>query len=288
MKKVVRMLGLCALVALAFTSCKKNETNGNVTFKATISQLKTDSRTHLETINSFGWKGLYWNSDDEILLFDRTKSEGNSETFTVKTFENKEASFEGDASFLANLYTENNYIAFYPNATETPEGIKIEIPANQNWGNATFEDDVYPMYGFNDENGHIQFHSHAGILYLNFKLNPTEYPGDNVTIPLTSIKVRGKNANDVLSGTMVYQLDGTYMMDPATTENYVELNCSGVSLSNQARMEFIIVLPEGALANGFYVDVTSVNATKTLEAQPTLIQGETMTWMGQLDLPAGL
>ena len=26
MKKVVRMLGLCALVALAFTACKKNET----------------------------------------------------------------------------------------------------------------------------------------------------------------------------------------------------------------------------------------------------------------------
>ena len=47
MKKVVRMLGLCALVALAFTACKKNDTQ-KVTFTANVAQPVNDARTHAE------------------------------------------------------------------------------------------------------------------------------------------------------------------------------------------------------------------------------------------------
>ena len=46
MKKVVRILGLCALAVLAFTSCNK-ETETELTFKASITQPTNTSKTHI-------------------------------------------------------------------------------------------------------------------------------------------------------------------------------------------------------------------------------------------------
>ena len=48
MKKVVRILGLCALVALAFTSCKKDKQNEELKFMASITQPVNTSKTHID------------------------------------------------------------------------------------------------------------------------------------------------------------------------------------------------------------------------------------------------
>ena len=48
MKKVVRILGLCAIVALAFTSCKKDNQPAEISFKATINQPVNTSKTHID------------------------------------------------------------------------------------------------------------------------------------------------------------------------------------------------------------------------------------------------
>ena len=51
MKKVVRMSGLCALVALAFSACEKIDTT-KVSFTATINQPTTNTRTHAMGLNN--------------------------------------------------------------------------------------------------------------------------------------------------------------------------------------------------------------------------------------------
>ena len=261
MKKVVRMLGLCALVALAFTSCKKNETNGNVTFKATISQPKSDSRTHIEDIDFTGGKALYWDANNQINMFNRTS--GENQTFKASVSADRQvATFEGSGNFLAALDTDSAYIAFYPNAQKDSESevVNMTIPKNQSFVWDTFDNDLYPMFGFNDASGNIVFHSHAGVLYLRFKLDQNAY-GLNGEVALSKIIVEGAEG-EVLSGTMAYDLDGGYTMTGSTEPNVVELDCTGCSVVANRLTEFYIVLPEGALQNRFDVTIVSANNTQ--------------------------
>ena len=101
MKKLTRILGLCALVALATTSCKKdNNTNDSgKSFRATISQPTDGSKTHIGTDDD----SLYWNSGDEIKVF---VEDGSSSVFRTTDENVVEATFKGD------ITETGKYVAF--------------------------------------------------------------------------------------------------------------------------------------------------------------------------------
>ena len=290
MKKIVRFLGLCALVALAFTACKKNDTK-KVTIKATICQPTSTDRTYITGLNEAGDKVLKWGGDEEITVFNRTLTGDNGCNIQVSSYNNKYAYFSTYDPYMDDISIPNRYIAFYPNAAVNPENNKVEltIPNQQSYDWYRIANNIFPMYGFNTENYNIFFHSHAGVLGLRFLLDPEIYGGTPIELPLQKIVLTGfNNADtgdaDVLAGTMAYDLDGNYTM--TNTGNVVEL--TGGSLRNTNPTEFYFILPEGALANGFTVQIIRDNGTsiiyegKSVNNGGQAIEAEHVTYMPQI------
>jgi hypothetical protein len=252
MKKVVRMLGLCALVALAFTSCKKEDTKNTVTFKASITQPVSDSRTQLNTAND-----LVWLEGDAIRVFDAT---GNTiDPFVVETgkFTGTEAQFVGDGAFLANIGTPGSYTAFYPVANYDATTVTMNIPATQTYvaaQNGRFEDELYPMHATNNDEPNFAFTSDAGVLRVSL-YGPATY-----TFKVKRIEIEAP-AGEVLTGDMVYDnVTRAYsVVAPTTDPNKVVLECGNVSLNDELPREFDIVLLSGTLANGFTLTVVDEN-----------------------------
>jgi hypothetical protein len=274
MKKVVRMLGLCALVALAFASCKKKETNG-VTFKAGINQPTSNERTYINYRNM-----LAWSNNDVITVFD---DNGEYHDFTVSSTGDV---FSGEdcngtfhvtdpalVTFLGNLGTKESYTAFYPvdseNITDGGRGLTVSlvIPDSQTYntvdefGQGSFSPNTYPMFAYNGagtaDSDEFMFHSDAGVVKFGF-FNAPDHQIVVTDIVLTS--------DDPLVGTITYPIDYPTNPDYATAlvgamANTVTLTCNpGVVLGGGTNdiKYFNIVLLQGALANGF--DVT-INGT---------------------------
>ena|GEM_PF-3614369 len=238
MKKVVRMLGLCALVALAITSCKKNEEQSKqLTFTATISQPVSGDRTHIGPDNV-----LVWDAGNSIKVFN---ANGEVDDCTTSTGGDKVATFTG------TLTPTDTYTAFYPNATVVGDNVKINLSANQNYVNNNFGNDTYPMYATGvteGQNINFMFHSHASVLRINLK------SANACTVG--SIIVTG-GANDVLAGDLVYAYSNPTACTVENGTNQVTLTCpDGVALTNdEAGTPFNIVLKSGTLSTGTTVVV---------------------------------
>ena len=238
MKKVVRMLGLCALVALAFTACKKNDTQ-KVSFTATMPQTTTDARTHVEGMD------LVWDDGNTIAV---VNGEGTVKDFTLVSATDKVATFtaEGaDVEFVQALETAD-YAAFYPNAVEDGNNVRLTIPAEQNYTTeGVFVNDLYPMVGFN-EGSNFVFQSNCGFLNVSFKAP------ENETRQIDRVVL---TANEQIAGDIVYAKNGlSYVFEG--TNNVITMTCDTkqVCYGDLAR-DFTFVLPEGVLANGFTVEV---------------------------------
>jgi hypothetical protein len=268
MKKVVRMLGLCALVALAFTSCKKNETNGALTFKASITQPKSDDRTY---VNLNNW--LSWNSGDQIKVFDNSSANYDFTVSTIgsqQSFEDSIATFNvteaAKVAFLKDIATPGKYVAFYPQAQYNQENntVSMTIPAVQYFNDAnnyevgSFVANTYPMFGVNDDANHFRFHSHAGVLQFNFAVIPDRY------VKVKQIVVSKFGAE--LVGTMTYPKDYPFSAYDPEAEVYVKSDCDtivtldcgdGIELTNTYR-RFQMALLRDALNEGFHVQVIGV------------------------------
>jgi hypothetical protein len=277
MKKVVRMLGLCALVALAFTSCKKKETtNSTLTFKASITQPKSDDRTYLASDNSMAWY-----AGDVIKVFD---VEGHNFDFMVSTigsqsdYVDEEGTFEVSGSakvaFLKDIETPNSYSAFYPQAVVSGTSVTMEIPTTQNrmtgmYVEGSFGTNTYPMFGVNDSvqvndttwnKKHFTFRSHAGVLQFAFGAPVNRY------VKVERIVITSREG-DELYGKMTYPFNYPFTepYDPnyngyttSGTGYQVTLLCGdGVVLPNNgsASEYFHIALLRGALSEGFTVEV---------------------------------
>jgi hypothetical protein len=253
MKKVVRMLGLCALVALAFSSCKKNETE-SVSFTATITQPTTSVRTHVAGTNDYY---LVWDQGDAIKVFDNNLVDEN---FTLTAGKDAvTATFRAvgqtKVSFLENL-TSENYTAFYPNAVidEENDQVNMNIPANQIYRPAhNFVTNLYPMVGFNidpetgDNVDNFKFESKAGFLYLLFQAPEGE------TVTFDKVVVTTDEDNDYVSGTMVYEKDGTFVGLVGEDHVATITSTQKITVTYPALMDVTFVLPEGALESGFTV-----------------------------------
>lgn len=238
MKKVVRMLGLCALVALAITSCKKNEEQSKqLTILATINQPVAEGRTHIGPDNM-----LVWDAGNSIKVFNANGEKGD---FTTQ------AQDEWDhAPFTGTLTPTDTYTAFYPNAVVDGTNVKINLNATQNYVNNNFGNDTYPMYATGVTNGNnieFGFDSHASVLRLQFKSNNNCRVG--------SIIVKG-NTGDVYAGNLVYAYNDPSTCTVENGTNEVTLNCgNGVNLIAGTPTDFNIVLKSGTLTTGTKVTV---------------------------------
>jgi len=255
MKKVVRILGLCALMALAFSSCKKNETKG-VSFSATIAQPESTSRTHGE-FNANHEYYLVWDDADEIMI---VNPDGSATCdFTVDSHSGSNAYFKtSDAaamSFLENLETAT-YTAFYPNAVydDVNKTVTMQISNSQviteqilDWG--SFADEAYPMYGDNSVQwDNFVFDSDAGFLTLVIKGTPGsgQKSFDKVVLSTTD--------GMMIAGELVYDYDGTFNGFIGTNDTITITSDHLVPVGPSLPAEISFVLPECTL-NGFYVDV---------------------------------
>ena len=232
MKKVVRILGLCALVALAITSCKKKEETAAMTFRATINQPTCDAKTHIGADNM-----LVWNANNTIKVFN---ADGEYGDFTTEEQDVVTAHFHG------TITPTDTYTAFYPNATVNGNDVCLQLNHQQNYVANDFGNDTYPMVAVNDGND-FRFHSPYGVLRLQFR-------SDHDCIVKT-IKVRA--ADCVLAGNLIYAYNDVtnYTIDTENSYDYVELTSNGVTLAANEVTAFNIVILEGALANGFTVEV---------------------------------
>lgn len=249
MKKVVRILGLCALVALAVTSCKKNEnTTQMMTFKATINQPVSNDRTHIGVDNM-----LVWDANNAIKVLN---ADGVVGEFTTTDQDVVEADFTG------NIPVTDTYTAFYPNAVVDGNTVTLGLSANQNYVDDNFGNDTYPMAAPSTIIGdelHFYFGSPASVLRLQLR-------SDNACTVKT-IEVTG-GANDKLAGDIVYanynDVD-TYTF--ANTTNTVTLDCgTGVQLAPNEVTAFNIVILNGTLSAGtnFVVKDMGGNVITTL------------------------
>ena len=239
MKKVVRMLGLCALVALAFTACKKNDTQ-KVSFTATMPQTVNDVRTHANDLGT----ALFWDEGNTITVLNAA---GQDMDFTLVSFDDQVATFtaEGNAAtFMQDIETAD-YVAFYP-AVVDDEGVRMTIPAEQTYEEGVwFANDLYPMVGFN-EGSNFVFQSNCGFLNVSFKAP------ENETREIDRVVL---TANENIAGDMVYAKNGlSYTFEGEG--NVITMTCDTkqICYGDLAR-DFTFVLPEGVLANGFNVKV---------------------------------
>ena len=236
MKKVVRMLGFCALGALAFTACKKNDTQ-KVSFTATMPQTVNDVRTHADDLGT----ALFWDEGNTITVLNAA---GQDMDFTLVSFDEQVATFtaEGNAAkFMENIETAD-YVAFYPAVVEG-EGVKMTIPAEQTYEPGQwFADDLYPMVGFN-EGSNFVFQSNCGFLNVSFK-DIEGRQADRVVL----------TANENIAGDMVYAKNGmSYVFEG--TSNTITITSEKQQLYPDLARDYTFVLPEGVLANGFTVEV---------------------------------
>ena len=249
MKKVVRILGLCAIVALAFTSCKKDNQPAEISFKATINQPVNTSKTHIDNATNM----LVWDANNTIKVFNANGVEGD---FTTNDSEVVEATFVG------TLPETSTYTAFYPNAAVNENAVTLNLSAAQNYVANNFGNDVYPMAAnstLSNDVYHFQFHSPASVLRLRLKSN------NNCTVK--SISMTGATG-DKLAGDIVYSSfsDPTSCTFENTTNSVTLTAAEGVQLLADEETAFNLVVLNGNMSVGtqFVVKDMSNNVIATL------------------------
>lgn len=163
MKKVTKIVGLCAMLTLALASCKKNEVNesANMTFKADITQPASDDKTYLDNDSP---RHIRWYAGDQIKVFVKN---GHSAVFTTQD--------EGEinASFSGSIETSDRYVAFYPAANITDDNngkVTMSFCGKQPYVENGIANGMYPMAAL-AENFQFPFHSPCGFLRLCLKCN---------------------------------------------------------------------------------------------------------------------
>lgn len=263
MKKVTRILGLCALVALATVSCKKDDNNvpqGGKSFRATINQPTDGAKTHIGDGNY-----LMWNSGDEIKVY---TADGTSAVFTTT-----DADVYEDAVFTGDIKEADKYVAFYPadNASDADGGfVTLTLPEQQTYFENNFANKAYPMAAYWNGNAgddvDFQFHSPCAVVCLPLKGNAK----------VTSIDLSGKSFTDALAGTLKVDINnfdpanpGAGGYQPVVAKWTVSLSCGndGVQLdpNTATNFYFVVAAPNEIFKSGLKFVVNYEGGSETLE-----------------------
>ena len=243
-------LGLMALV-----SCnKEKQSSKEAVFTADIEQLAgQQGRTAINPENGM----VKWLAGDKIMI---ANDEGETATFTLQS---GAGTTNGTFRTTGEFEMTEPFTAVYPQtATLNGSTATFNLPATQTLAQTgTFANGANPMAAYaEDEN--LQFRNLCGGLDVRLL-------GDN--IHMSGIRITGSESE---------KLNGTFTVDCAANEpaimvnqgtngtNIVTLNCDVTLTSTTTPQEFFIMLPVGALANGFTMEVLdgeNVICTKQLE-----------------------
>jgi hypothetical protein len=250
-------LGLMALV-----SCnKEKQSSKEAVFTANIEQTGgQQSRTAINPENGM----VKWLAGDKILI---ANGEGETATFTLQS---GAGTANGTFRTTGEFEMTEPFTAVYPQtATLNGSTATFSLPATQTLTQTgTFANGANPMAAYGtDEN--LQFMNLCGGLDVRLL-------GDNVHV--SGIRITG--AQDE-------KLNGAFTADCSASEpvlmanqgtdgtNIVTLNCDVTLTSTTTAQEFFIMLPVGALANGFTMEVLDgENVICTKQVETSLAQIE--------------
>ena len=235
MKKVTLAIALAALVI--FAGCKKENNTKGVTLKASIEQNKGNGRTSLNPTDG----AISWTAGDKILV-------NNGGSNAIFTLTGGAGTTEGTFTYNGEYEFGTDNVAVYPEtATISGNTVSFTLPEEQVFTAAgTFGNGANPMLGIFSDSEDLTFTSLCGGLGISLT-------GDNVDI--TGIEIVSNNANDKLNGAFESTMEEPALvatLDNAGT-NRVMLNCATTLTADT--QEFFIVLPVGALAEGFTLNV---------------------------------
>ena len=268
MKKTLRLMGLCALAMLALTGCKKEQNNGNMTFKAKITQPTSDTRTEIDANND-----LVWSDGDMIKVYTAAKA---GATFTISGGQGTT-----EATFNGTLEASESYTAIYPATNvdvNTDGNIEFQLSGTQTFVNGNFTTDLYPMYATSTD-GNFTFHSPCGILALQLKGNAT----------IGSIELTDSLGMD-LAGT--FELTGADVNFHDTQSGVgilLGFGANGLTLDANTATLVYFVVPEGAFAGGFKADVKGTDGNRIIlleTSTPNTITAEYIHLMPEVTVNA--
>ena len=255
MKKVLfsamaLMMGLMMLV-----SCnKEKQSSKEAVFTADIEQLAgQQGRTAINPENGM----VKWLAGDKIMI---ANDEGETATFTLQS---GAGTTNGTFRTTGEFEMSEPFVAVYPQtATLNGTTATFNLPAIQTLTQTgTFANGANPMAAYaEDEN--LFFMNLCGGLDVRLL-------GDNIHV--SGIRITG-NESEKLNGTFAVDCSANepaMMVNQGTNgTNIVTLNCDVTLTSTTTPQEFFIVLPVGALAQGFTMEVLDgeeVICTKQLE-----------------------
>ena len=255
---------------LALVSCNKDKDNKTV-FTANI-ETPAQGRTAINPENG----QVTWTSGDQIAI----NATGN--VFTLQSGANTtEGTFAGTAS------PDAPYTAVYPASADITFGgstVGITLPAEQTLTQTgTFANGANPMLAYGtDEN--LQFKNLCGGLGIRLA-------GDEVHVSGIRITATG---GEKLNG--LFEVADCTASEPVLEvasgnegTNTVTLNCDA-TLTSTATQEFFIVLPVGALAQGFTMEVMDgeeVIAEKTLAGNLAQVERNEVKCLNVIEITAG-
>ncbi len=159
MSHSVRILGLCALVALAATSCQKNEEKLTNTLTADLNQPTSESKTHIGADDY-----LVWDASDQVIVLDASTWE--SQMFAATSGGTTHTTFTGNGVIDPSA----TYYAFYPVNYVTNivgDQVTMAVPATQTYVEGSFATNTYPMAATNYGSGtEFTFHGLFGVLAI--------------------------------------------------------------------------------------------------------------------------
>ena len=204
MKKIVTSICMVALVALAFTSCKKNETSQAVAFNYSTEQLVNDEGSYEKVYLDDNYK-VQFEPGDLVTVFNITDATGTTSNSVLYEVNNNNLLEPYMSPSIINPTTAGHYYTFYP-------GNNVVSVANLgNENRATFRLDA-TQEGRVDSLGQPMIPYSA--LYMAAK--------DETHQTFTQTHFHFKNICGVLSPRF-YSADGKKIKSIAVTDNAMHL-----------------------------------------------------------------
>ena len=258
MKKVLFSAMALTMGMMMLVSCNKDKKDPKeAVFTANIEQLdgQRGSRTQLVPVTD-STAQVRWVANDKIVV-----ANGENETAEF-TLQSGVGSTEGIFRTTGEFEMTSPFVAAYPQtATLNGTTATFNLPATQTiTQTGTFANGANPMAAYaTDDN--LAFKNLCGGLDIRLL-------GDNIHV--SSIRITG-NESEKLNGTFTVDCSANepaLMANQGTNgTNIVTLNCNVTLTSTTTAKEFFIILPVGALAQGFTMEVldgTEVICTKQL------------------------
>ena len=275
MKQIMRIIGLCALVAVVATSCEKKEMQPSNTLTAVLNQPTSGDKTQIGADNY-----LVWSPNDQILVGDQTLT---TQTFTAMSSGSTHTDFTG-----GTIDPNEGYWAFYPvnyvTDVDVVNGlVTFTVPATQTYVEGSFATNTYPMAASNGGSGTVfTFQGLFGVL----------------AIPLTGECTVGsivlEDAMYHLSGQTTLRVSDLLAAEGSkggkSNERTITLDCGdGVTLSPTNPTTFMFALRPLACYGGFTITIkdTEDQVIATRTASPNYrnaIQPQKILWMPVTDL----